>query len=87
MKHFLAILIIFLYRIPVTVNYLRLKHTNGSAVFIHQYHVTFEPNVDSRNARSALLFQHGNVIGKARTFDGNTLFLPVKLDNEVILIF
>ncbi|OCU01987.1 piwi-like protein 1 [Xenopus laevis] len=52
---------------------------------LYQYHIDYAPQMESRAMRSALLFQHEELIGKAHAFDGSTLFLPKRLDkvNEV----
>ncbi|XP_073532235.1 piwi-like protein 1 [Phyllobates terribilis] len=53
---------------------------------LYQYHVDYCPQMESRSLRSALLYQHDELIGKARGFDGAVLFLPKKLNkvNEVV---
>ncbi|XP_077317934.1 piwi-like protein 1 isoform X1 [Lithobates pipiens] len=53
--------------------------------FLYQYHVGYSPQMESRSLRSALLFQHDDLIGKAHAFDGTILFLPKQLNkvNEV----
>uniref|UniRef100_A0AAZ3S1N8 Piwi-like protein 1 n=1 Tax=Oncorhynchus tshawytscha TaxID=74940 RepID=A0AAZ3S1N8_ONCTS len=48
---------------------------------LYQYHVDFKPVMESRRLRSALMYQHEETLGKARTFDGALLFLPHKLHN------
>jgi aubergine-like protein len=50
---------------------------------LYQYHVDFKPVMESRRLRSALMYQHEETLGKARTFDGALLFLPHKLHNTV----
>ncbi|XP_048876096.1 piwi-like protein 1 [Brienomyrus brachyistius] len=52
---------------------------------LYQYHVDFNPPMESRRLRSALLFQHEEALGSARTFDGAALFLPRRLQTETIL--
>ncbi|KAG7480651.1 hypothetical protein MATL_G00058540 [Megalops atlanticus] len=53
---------------------------------LYQYHVDFNPPMESRRLRSALLFQHEETLGTARTFDGAILFLPIRLHNtETVL--
>ncbi|XP_075032847.1 piwi-like protein 1 [Mixophyes fleayi] len=53
---------------------------------LYQYHIDFNPQMDSRRLRSALLFQHDELIGKAHAFDGTILFLPKRL-NKVSEVF
>uniref|UniRef100_A0A3Q2Z002 Piwi-like RNA-mediated gene silencing 1 n=3 Tax=Hippocampus comes TaxID=109280 RepID=A0A3Q2Z002_HIPCM len=50
---------------------------------LYQYHVDFNPPMESRRLRSALLFQHVQVLGSAHCFDGAILFLPQRLNNKV----
>uniref|UniRef100_A0A8C8HBT4 Piwi-like protein 1 n=1 Tax=Oncorhynchus tshawytscha TaxID=74940 RepID=A0A8C8HBT4_ONCTS len=52
---------------------------------LYQYHVDFKPVMESRRLRSALMYQHEETLGKARTFDGALLFLPHKLHNTTVL--
>ncbi|XP_036382654.1 piwi-like protein 1 isoform X1 [Megalops cyprinoides] len=53
---------------------------------LYQYHVDFNPPMESRRLRSALLFMHEETLGTARTFDGAILFLPIRLHNtETVL--
>uniref|UniRef100_A0A668A7J4 Piwi-like RNA-mediated gene silencing 1 n=1 Tax=Myripristis murdjan TaxID=586833 RepID=A0A668A7J4_9TELE len=49
---------------------------------LYQYHVDFNPPMESRRLRSALLFQHEETLGSSRTFDGAILFLPRRLPNK-----
>lgn len=50
---------------------------------LYQYHVDYQPPMESRRLRSALLFHHDELLGSARSFDGAILFLPHKLLNKV----
>ncbi|KAM4700678.1 piwi-like protein 4 [Discoglossus pictus] len=50
---------------------------------LYQYHVDFNPEVVSRKLKSALLYSHEQILGKAKAFDGSTLFLACKLENKV----
>ncbi|XP_010893355.2 piwi-like protein 1 [Esox lucius] len=54
---------------------------------LYQYHVDFKPVMESRRLRSALLFQHEETLGKARTFDGAILFLPHRLHNSETVLY
>ncbi|NXX19423.1 PIWL1 protein, partial [Podargus strigoides] len=67
--------------IKLTANYFRL--TSRPQWALYQYHVGYNPEMESRRLRSALLFQHDKLIGKTRAFDGSILFLPKKLQNKV----
>ncbi|KAG8597458.1 hypothetical protein GDO81_002286 [Engystomops pustulosus] len=53
---------------------------------LYQYHVDYNPPMESRALRIALLYQHDDLIGKARAFDGAVLFLPKRLNkvSEVV---
>ncbi|KAK3566050.1 hypothetical protein QTP86_025034, partial [Hemibagrus guttatus] len=70
--------------IELRANYMRLLSRPQWALF--QYHVDFKPPVESRRVRFALLFNHEDLLGKTRTFDGTILFLPHRLHNtETVL--
>lgn len=67
--------------IPLTANFFRI--VSRPQWVLYQYHVGYQPPIDSRRLRSALLFQH-EVLGIARVFDGALLFLPHRLPDKVI---
>uniref|UniRef100_A0AAR2IN77 Piwi-like protein 1 n=1 Tax=Pygocentrus nattereri TaxID=42514 RepID=A0AAR2IN77_PYGNA len=69
--------------IELRANFMRLLSRPQWALY--QYHVDFKPPMESRRLRSALLFQHDETLGKARTFDGALLFLPHRLHNTTVL--
>lgn len=50
---------------------------------LYQYHVDYQPPMESRRLRSALLFQHREVLGSVHSFDGAILFLPHRIPNKV----
>ncbi|XP_047447719.1 piwi-like protein 1 [Mugil cephalus] len=54
---------------------------------LYQYHVDYKPQMESRRLRTALLFQHEEVIGSARSFDGAQLFLPRRLHSKETLLY
>lgn len=62
-------------------NYIDLKLEPGRGLF--QYEVKFSPDIDSVALRRKLLNQHS--LGRAKTFDGVTLYLPTKLSQNVSL--
>lgn len=64
-------------------NYIKLNVIKGMGFF--QYHVTFEPALDSKHARFVCLNKLSDVLGKAKTFDGATLCLPQRLPDPVSL--
>ncbi|KAE8628028.1 hypothetical protein XENTR_v10007275 [Xenopus tropicalis] len=47
---------------------------------LYQYHIDYNPQMESRRLRTALLYQHEELIGKARAFDGTMLFAPKRLN-------
>ena len=53
---------------------------------IYQYAVSYNPEVDSKRARTALLYAHSDVIGNMRIFDGMTLYSPIELEGETPLV-
>nr|XP_009512092.1 PREDICTED: piwi-like protein 1 isoform X2 [Phalacrocorax carbo] len=71
--------------IKLTTNYFRL--TSRPQWALYQYHVGYNPEMEARRLRSALLFQHEVLIGKTHAFDGSILFLPKKLGNKVTELF
>ena len=50
---------------------------------LHQYHVDFNPPVDSKRMRQALLHSHNDLFPDNKAFDGSTLYSLTKLPNEV----
>uniref|UniRef100_A0A3P8WK61 Piwi-like RNA-mediated gene silencing 1 n=1 Tax=Cynoglossus semilaevis TaxID=244447 RepID=A0A3P8WK61_CYNSE len=66
--------------IQLSANYFRI--TSRPQWVLYQYHVDFNPPMESRRLRSALLFHHEEVLGSARSFDGTLLFLPNRLPNK-----
>uniref|UniRef100_A0A8C5Q026 Piwi-like protein 1 n=1 Tax=Leptobrachium leishanense TaxID=445787 RepID=A0A8C5Q026_9ANUR len=70
--------------IQLSTNHIRLL--SRPQWVLYQYHIDYNPQMESRLLRSALLFQHEELIGKARAFDGAILFLPRRLD-KVVLFF
>ncbi|XP_028269817.1 piwi-like protein 1 [Parambassis ranga] len=66
--------------IPLTANFFRIL--SRPQWVLYQYHVDFNPPMESRRLRSALLFQHEEALGSVRSFDGALLFLPNRLHNK-----
>ncbi|XP_031316448.1 piwi-like protein 4 [Camelus dromedarius] len=50
---------------------------------LYQYHVTYNPDIESRRLRIALLYNHRELSNKAKAFDGVILFLSQKLEDKV----
>ncbi|XP_025914599.1 piwi-like protein 1 isoform X1 [Apteryx rowi] len=71
--------------IRLSTNYFRL--TSRPQWALYQYHVDYNPQMEARRLRSALLFQHEELIGRTHAFDGAVLFLPKKLGNKVTEVF
>ncbi|MCI4381245.1 hypothetical protein PGIGA_G00249450 [Pangasianodon gigas] len=70
--------------IDLRANYIRLL--SRPQWVLYQYHVDFKPPMESRRLRAALLFNHEDLLGKTKTFDGTILFLPHRLHNtETVL--
>ncbi|KAB5567837.1 hypothetical protein PHYPO_G00237430 [Pangasianodon hypophthalmus] len=70
--------------IELRANYIRLL--SRPQWVLYQYHVDFKPPMESRRLRAALLFNHEDLLGKTKTFDGTILFLPHRLHNtETVL--
>ncbi|NXX46968.1 PIWL1 protein, partial [Tricholaema leucomelas] len=71
--------------VKLVANYFRVMSRPQWALY--QYHVSYNPEMEARRLRSALLFQHEKLIGKTHAFDGSILFLPKRLDNKVTEVF
>ncbi|XP_068162691.1 piwi-like protein 1 [Antennarius striatus] len=70
--------------IPLVANFFRIL--SRPQWVLYQYHVTYNPMKEARRLRAALLFQHEELLGTARTFDGAMLVLPHKLrDKETVV--
>jgi aubergine len=68
--------------IDVACNYIRLKFDPDTGYF--EYEVQFDPPMDSQSLRGKYLGKVLSQLGvAARTFDGQTLYLPVKLPDKV----
>uniref|UniRef100_A0A3B5ABU8 Piwi like RNA-mediated gene silencing 1 n=1 Tax=Stegastes partitus TaxID=144197 RepID=A0A3B5ABU8_9TELE len=70
--------------IQLTANFFRIL--SRPQWVLYQYHVDFKPPMESRRLRSALLFQHEETLGAARSYDGAMLFLPHRLHNKVTVL-
>lgn len=69
--------------INLCVNYIRLQVEEGKGIF--EYHVNFNPQIDSKNMRFHLMNQASvkEIIGDTKTFDGAKLYLPIYLRDHV----
>ena len=70
-------------QIQVITNYFNLEQAPDW--HLYQYHVDFNPPVESKRMRIALLCSHEELIGKTKAFDGMVLFLPKKLQEQVLI--
>lgn len=68
-------------KIGAMTNYIRIQVDPEKGVF--EYEVRFDPPIHASQVRYKLLNQHRELIGNTRTFDGVTLFLPIKLPDKV----
>lgn len=68
-------------RIPVVTNYFKLNSTPGG--MIYQYNVSYNPEVDNKKVRVAMINGQNELLGKPRAFDGMVLFMPRKLPETV----
>lgn len=71
--------------IPLSANFFRIL--SRPQWVLYQYHVDFKPPMESRRLRSALLFQHEEILGSARSFDGALLFLPQRLHSKETVLY
>ena len=70
--------------IPLITNFFKLQADGQWNLY--QYHVDFNPHLESKRLRIALLHSHAEILGGTRAFDGMVLFMPKKLPQEVGLI-
>ncbi|XP_071483412.1 piwi-like protein 1 [Diadema antillarum] len=68
--------------VPAASNYIRIKCKNQA---VWQYSVSYDPDMESKKMRLRMLYEHSDVIGRVRAFDGAVLFLPKKLPQKVTL--
>lgn len=70
--------------VRLSTNHFRL--TSRPQWALYQYHIDYNPLMEARRLRSALLFQHEDLIGRCHAFDGTILFLPKRLQHKVISV-
>jgi len=68
--------------INLVSNLFKLEHAPNFHLF--QYRVDFNPEVPSKGMRKAMLKEHVDLIGRDYQFDGMALFLPIRLEREVL---
>lgn len=73
-------------RLPLEVNYVYIQASQGKGIY--EYHVSFRPQVDSKNMKFKLMNDQKvrDVIGMVKTFDGAKLYLPLKLESSPVNI-
>ncbi|XP_076107273.1 piwi-like protein 1 [Mytilus galloprovincialis] len=54
---------------------------------LYQYHVDFNPQVDSKKVRCAMIADHKDLLGETRAFDGMKLIIPRRLPQEVTEVY
>uniref|UniRef100_A0AAQ5YKS6 Piwi-like protein 2 n=1 Tax=Amphiprion ocellaris TaxID=80972 RepID=A0AAQ5YKS6_AMPOC len=69
---------------PITIgsNHIPIRCNNEA---VYQYHVTYTPNVESMAMRFGMMKDHRSTTGEVMAFDGSMLYLPVKLNDVVVL--
>ncbi|XP_074155674.1 piwi-like protein 1 isoform X2 [Sminthopsis crassicaudata] len=73
-----------------TVVHLKTNHFRLTSLpqwALYQYHVDFNPQMDSKRLRSVLLDTHKQLLGKRYSFDGTILFSCHKLQKKVTEVF
>ncbi|XP_048257294.1 piwi-like protein 1 [Haliotis rufescens] len=71
---------------PVLANFFRLE--TAPDWMLYQYHVDFNPTIDSRRLKNALLMSHiESLLGNTRAFDGMILYLPRKLPQQTTEVY
>lgn len=66
--------------LPMNINCIRAECKHSA---VYQYHVSFSPQIDSKNFRHSLLNQNKEIIGQTKAFDGAILFLPKRLPEKI----
>ncbi|XP_078658724.1 piwi-like protein 1 isoform X1 [Branchiostoma floridae x Branchiostoma belcheri] len=69
--------------VRVACNYIPVRSKLGG---LYQYAVSYSPQIDSRNMRYGMLYDHKDVIGDVKAFDGAILFLPKKLPQPLTVV-
>ena len=65
-------------KIALRSNHFIMKTANDRPFY--QYQVDYDPPIDNRRLRVALLWDLREIVGQTRVFDGMVLYLPIKLD-------
>jgi hypothetical protein len=70
--------------VELSCNFIWLRYNHKNKVC--EYHVSFEPELDSIKYRRIALNQFNEELGTVRNFDGSMLFLPILLSEPVSLL-
>jgi hypothetical protein len=65
-------------------SFIELNRTTANWT-LHQYHVSFEPEVESARIRCILFRKNAGIFTDSKAFDGAMLFSTVKSPKDVIL--
>ncbi|XP_071550552.1 piwi-like protein Ago3 [Panulirus ornatus] len=71
-------------KFSVSLNWIRLSLEPDKAVF--EYEVKFDPQIEALNLRFQLLNSVRDNIGSVKSFDGVSLWLPIKLHREIVIL-
>ena len=71
--------------IEVISNYFKLQ--SQPDWHLYQYHVDFNPEVDSKRIRQAMMWEQRHLLGEVKVFDGMIMFLQKKLPQKVRFYF
>ena len=71
--------------IEVISNYFKLQ--SQPDWHLYQYHVDFNPEVDSKRIRQAMMWEQRALLGEVKVFDGMIMFLQKKLPQKVRFYF
>lgn len=69
------------HRVNLTANYFMLNRKPEWCMY--QYRVDFNPEIASKRIRIAMVKGQTSIVGNTSAFDGQTLYLPFKLPDEV----
>ncbi|RZF43381.1 hypothetical protein LSTR_LSTR001642 [Laodelphax striatellus] len=70
--------------VTMSANYIRLQCDPDKGMF--EYFVRFIPEVDNVRLKYELISSKKDILGDTRTFDGQTLYLPYLLKEEVTIL-
>lgn len=68
-------------KVDIVANFFRVARL-PNFTGLHQYNVSFDPDIQSGRLKSALLHNLDDILGTVHCFDGMTMFLPKKLPDQ-----